>query len=64
MMPARIEEYKGYRIAIYSPMDNYAVITAPGENAVIDFGPATPRSSVVEGPIVCLERAKAAIDGR
>jgi hypothetical protein len=59
---SHVEEYKGYRLAIYSPNDHYAVITAPGSNAAMDFGIRWPRSTVVEGAEKCLERAKALID--
>jgi hypothetical protein len=60
-MPSRVEEHRGYRIAIYSPLNHYAVVTPPGGNAVIDFGkPAV--ATVVEGADVCLVRAKTLID--
>lgn len=58
-MPAIVREYKGYRIAIYSPSSHFAVITAPGSNRVLD---KQSRSTVVEGPLVCLDRAKALVD--
>ena len=61
-MPKYQEEYKGYRIVVYSPGSNYAVITPPGGNAVIDFGSRQPRSTIVEGVAVCVERAQALID--
>jgi len=61
-MPATVREYKGYRIAIYSPSSHFAVITAPGSNRVIDFRKRQPRSTVVEGPLVCLDRAEALVD--
>jgi hypothetical protein len=61
-MPSMVREYRQYRIAIYSPSDHFAVVTPPGGNSVIKFdGPA--RSGVVEGPLVCLARAQALIDG-
>ena len=60
-MPSMVREYRQYRIAIYSPSDHLAVVTPPGGNSVIKFeSPA--RSSVVEGPLVCLDRAQALID--
>jgi hypothetical protein len=62
VMPNHVEEFKGYRIAIYSPLDHYAVITPPGGNAVIDFGARQPVATVAEGYAVCLDRAKALID--
>lgn len=62
-MPVQVEEYRGYRVAIYSRNDHYAVITAPGGNAAMDFGIYWPRSTVVEGAAICLERAMALIDG-
>lgn len=62
-MPANVEQYKGYRIAIYSPGEHFAVVTPPGGNAVIDFVHGRPEASRLEGAEVCLERAKAAIDG-
>ncbi|WP_149342778.1 hypothetical protein [Neorhizobium sp. P12A] len=61
-MPSQVHHHRGYRIAIYSPTDNYAVITPPGSNAVIDFKERQPQSTVVEGPNVCLERAIDLID--
>lgn len=61
-MPAMVREYKGYRIAIYSPSSHFAVITAPGSNRVLDLQEKQPRSTVVEGPLVCLDRAKAVVD--
>lgn len=61
-MPSRVEHYRGYRIAIYSPTGHFAVVTPPGSNAVIEFGAQRPASSVVEGSDVCLDRAKAAVD--
>lgn len=61
-MPSLVWEYRGYRIAIYSPISHFAVITPPGSNRIIDLGNRQPRATVVEGPLVCLERAKAAID--
>jgi hypothetical protein len=32
-----VREFNGYRIAIYSPSDHFAVITRADSNAVIDF---------------------------
>ena len=61
-MPARVHEYKGYRIAIYSPNSHFAAITAPGSNQVMDLQEKQPRSTVVEGPHVCLGRAEALVD--
>ncbi|SFB61764.1 hypothetical protein SAMN03159496_05898 [Rhizobium sp. NFR07] len=61
-MPATVHEYKGYRVAIYSPSSHFAVITGPGSNRVIDLQEKQPRSTVVEGPLVCLDRAKALVD--
>ncbi|MFP3546948.1 hypothetical protein SB748_26320 [Rhizobium sp. SIMBA_035] len=61
-MPAMVREYKGYRIAIYSPCSHFAVITGPGCNRVLDFQEKQPRSIVVEGPLVCLDRAEALVD--
>ncbi|CUX72226.1 hypothetical protein AGR6A_pb0031 [Agrobacterium sp. NCPPB 925] len=61
-MPAHIEHYKNHRIAIYSPGDHFAVVTPPGGNAVMSFPAGRPEASRLEGPEVCLERAKAAID--
>lgn len=61
-MPATVREYKGYRIAIYSPNLHFAVITGPGSNRVIDFQENQPRSTVVEGPLVCLDRAESLVD--
>lgn len=63
-MPAYLEEYKGYRITIYSPNDHYAVVTPPGSNAIMDFGDRQPRAKATEGLQVCLDRAKALIDER
>jgi hypothetical protein len=54
-MPSLVREYQGYRIAIYSPISHFAVITPPGSNRIIE----QPRATVVEGPLVCLDRAKA-----
>ena len=62
-MPSLVREYRGHRIAIYSPSDHFAVVTPPGGNRVIDFKGRQARSSVVEGPLVCLDRAQALIDG-
>jgi hypothetical protein len=61
VMPNHVEEFKGYRIAIYSPLDHYAVITPPGGNAVMDFGARRPVATVAEGYAVCLDRAKALV---
>ncbi len=61
-MPSIVREYKGYRIAIYSPSDHFAVICPPGSNRVIDFNEKQPRATVVEGPLACLERAQALIE--
>lgn len=58
-MPATVHEYKGHRIAIYSPSSHFAVITAPGSNRVIDLQERQPRSTGFEGPLVCLDRAEA-----
>jgi len=51
-MPAMVREYKGYRVAIYSPSSHFAMITAPGSNRVIDLQEKQPRSTVVEGPLI------------
>ncbi len=61
-MPAHVEEYRGYRIAIYSPGDHYAVMTPPGSNSVMDLRDRIPRSTAAEGRELCLERAKALVD--
>lgn len=61
-MPATVHEYKRYRIAIYSPSSHFAVITAPRSDRVIDLQEKHLRSTVVEGPLVCLDRAKALVD--
>ncbi|MBY3171645.1 hypothetical protein [Rhizobium laguerreae] len=61
-MPAMVREYKGYRVAIYSPTSHFAVITAPGSNRVINLQEKQPRATVVEGPLVCLDRAEALVD--
>jgi len=61
-MPAMVREYKGYRIAIYSPSSHFAVITAPRSNRVLDFQDKQARSTVVEGPLVCLDRAEKLVD--
>ena len=53
-MPAHVEEYRGYRIAIYSPGDHYAVMTPPGSNAVMNLGARIPRATAIEGADVCL----------
>lgn len=60
-MPSMVREYQGYRIAIYSPGGHFAVITAPGSNRVLDLKEMQPRSTVVEGPLACLQRAKALV---
>ncbi len=57
-MPKRVEEYKGYRIAIYTPQDHYAVVTAPGRNAVIDFRSRRPTSTSQEGADACVHPAQ------
>ncbi|TWF43354.1 hypothetical protein [Neorhizobium alkalisoli] len=62
-MPRILHEYKGYRRAIYSPNDHFAVICPPGSNRVIDLKERQPRATVVEGPLVCLERAQALVEG-
>ncbi|TDK38767.1 hypothetical protein E2F50_01030 [Rhizobium deserti] len=62
VMPNHVEEFKGYRIAIYSLLDHCAVITPPGGNAVMDFGAHRPVATVAEGYTVCLDRAKALVD--
>lgn len=61
-MPSAVHEFNGYRIAIYSPLSHFAVITPPESNLVIDLGQRQPRSTVVEGPLVCLARAEALIE--
>lgn len=61
-MPSMVHEFRGYRIAIYSPNSHFAVVTPPGSNNVIRFGSKKPTSTVVEGPLVCVERAKALIE--
>jgi len=53
-----VRDFNGYRISIYSPNDHFAVITGPGSNAVIDWRENQPRSTVVEGAAVCLDRAE------
>ncbi len=58
-MPSSVHEYREYRIAIYSPLWHYAVVTPAGSNRVIEFGNDEPTSSVDEGPDVCLTRARA-----
>ncbi|MNI37778.1 hypothetical protein D3C73_918920 [compost metagenome] len=62
-MPSHVETYHDYRIAIYSPAGHFAVISPPGRNAVLGLGARQPRSTVVEGVDVCLDRAKALVDG-
>ncbi len=47
---------------MYSPSSHFAVITAPGSNRVLDLQEKQPRWTVVEGPRVCLDRAKALVD--
>jgi hypothetical protein len=61
-VPSYVEQFKGYRISIYSPNDHYAVITPPGSNAALDFGERRPQASVVEGLEACLGRARASIE--
>jgi hypothetical protein len=61
-VPQHVEQYKGYRIAIYSALAHHAVITPPGSNAVMDFRDRRPTSTAAEGYKVCLERAKLLID--
>ncbi len=61
-MPAMVREYNGYRIAIYSPSSHFALITAPGSNRVLDLQEKQPRSTVVEGPLVCMDRAKTLVE--
>ena len=62
-MPKFVGHHRGYRIAIYSPNDHYAVVTSPGSNAVLQLGEQVPRATVVEGLATCLERARQLIDG-
>lgn len=62
-MPSLVREYRGHRIAIYSPSDHFAVVTPPGGNGVMDFKGREARSSIAEGPLVWLDRAQALIDG-
>lgn len=61
-MPSMVHEYKGYRIAIYSPLSHFSVVTPPGCNSVIDVKDRQPRASIVEGPLLCLDRAQALVD--
>lgn len=61
-MPSMVREYRQYRIAIYSPSGHFAIVTPPGSNRVIDFKDRQARSTVVEGPLVCLDRAQALVD--
>jgi hypothetical protein len=61
-MPSMVHEFRGYRIAIYSPNSHVAVITSPGSNQVIHLGEDEPRATIVEGSLVCLERAKALVE--
>jgi hypothetical protein len=56
-LPAAVTYHQGYRIAVYSPNDHFAVITAPGSNAVLQLGDRSPRATIVEGSTVCLDRA-------
>ena len=42
--------------------DHFAVITPSGSKRVIDFKQAQPRSKVVEGAAVCLDRSKDLVD--
>jgi len=60
-LPAHVEEFQGYRITIYSPSGHFAVITPPGSNAVMQLGNRRPESTVVEGKLACLDRARALI---
>lgn len=60
-MPSLVRKHQGYRIAIYRPICQFDVLTPPDSNRVIDRGGRQPRSTV-EGPLVCLERAKALVD--
>jgi hypothetical protein len=62
-VPKFVDHHRGYRIAIYSPNDHYAVITPPGSNAVLQLGEQVPRATVVEGLATCLERARQLIGG-
>ncbi|WP_105430247.1 hypothetical protein [Neorhizobium sp. T6_25] len=62
-MPKFVDHHRGYRIAIYSPNDHYAVITPPGGNAVLQLREQVPRATLVEGLATCLERARQLIDG-
>jgi len=57
-LPSMVREFSGYRISIYSPNDHFAVITGPGSNAVIELKENQPRSTVVEGAYLCLNRAE------
>jgi len=61
-MPSAVRDFRGYRIAIYSPSGHFAVITPPGSNRVIDLGEKQPRATIVEGPLVCLSRAEELIE--
>jgi hypothetical protein len=61
-MPAMVRDYRGYRIAIYSQSSHFAVITAPGSNRVLALGDREPRSTIVEGPLVCFDRAKVLVE--
>lgn len=63
-MPSHVESYRDYRVAVYSPGGHFAVITAPGSNAVLDLKDRQPRSTVVEGADICLARAKTVVDRR
>ncbi len=60
-MPSMVREFKGYRIAIYSPGGHFAVITAPASNRVLDLKDGRPQSTVVEGALVCLARAETVV---
>ena len=61
-MPAHVEKYRGYRIAIYSPSDHHGVMTLPGSKSVMDLRDRIPRSTAAEGRDLCLQRAKVLID--
>lgn len=62
-MPSLVRESQGCCIAIYSPISHFAVITPPGSNRVLNLRDQQPRATVVEGPLVCLDPAKAVVDG-
>jgi hypothetical protein len=42
--------------------DHFAAVTRPGSDRVIDVKQAQPRSKVVEGALVCLDRSKVLVD--